>query len=150
MEKNEEIQMLQAELRDKETALQERDVQLHTKELQLQEVQEELRKKEVLLKEREEELESSRHSDNINRILLEQKTRELSLTDELLCQFQVRMCVHRKQMYAYTEMSTQTKIIMLNRVARPKFVEKTSMGGSQTTKFVKVFFLSLYTVLSRK
>ena len=78
--------MLQTELREKEAALQEKDEQLHRKELQLQELQKDLQKKDVLLKERGDDRKTY---VSIDGILLEEKTRELTLTQELLRQFQV-------------------------------------------------------------
>ena len=77
--------MLRTELREKEAALQEKDEQLRRKELQLQELQKDLQKKDVLLKEEDDR----KTCVSIDRILLEEKTRELTLTQELLHQFQV-------------------------------------------------------------
>lgn len=78
--------MLRTELREKEAALQEKDEQLRRKELQLQELQKDLQKKDVLLKEKEDDRKTY---GSIDSILLEEKTRELTLTQELLHQFQV-------------------------------------------------------------
>ena len=87
--------MMKAEIQEKETALQEKDAQLHEKDMQLQEKVLLLKQKDALIKAKVEELDKMQRYDfdaTLQRILLEQKTRELILTQELLHQFQV--CIH--------------------------------------------------------
>ena len=83
---------MKAELQEKETIIQEKDAQIHEKDIQLQEkvsVQENLKQKDAIIREKKKELDKMYSYFDIQKILLEQKTRELILTQELLYQFQV-------------------------------------------------------------